>query len=86
MDEAGRVEIGRGTVQVAIVAQLVREEKKRLEQIHPKAFCPTCFCKHTHTHTLLCVDLLILLSFGNMVLSFLSEKHSHQPVGVCCPT
>lgn len=48
-----------GRVHVAAVAQLVREERKRMEQIHPKACCPTCLC--THTYTLCCV--FICLSF-----------------------
>lgn len=39
-------------VHVAAVAQLVREERKRLEQIHPKACCPTCL--NTHIHSAVC--------------------------------
>lgn len=41
-----------GRVHVAAVAQLVGEERKRLEQIRPKACCPTCHAfTHTDTHT-----------------------------------
>lgn len=72
----------RGRVHVAAVAQLVGEERKRLEQIRPKACCPTCLYTLTHTHTLLRVRLLILSIAGNVVLSFEFGK----PVGVCSLT
>lgn len=56
-------------VHVAAVAQLVRKERKRLEQIHPKALCPTCLYTHTHIRTLLCVHLLIFRGYRT-VFSF----------------
>lgn len=64
---------------VAAVAQLVREERKRLEQIHPKACCPTCLYTHTHTYTRCCVFICLSLAvlgvqhclfcLGNRVIS-----------------
>lgn len=53
-DEREMEEAGRGRVHVAAVAQLVREERKRLEQIHPKACWPTCLYTHTHARTAMC--------------------------------
>lgn len=34
-------------VHVAAMAQLFWEERKRLERIQPKAYCPTCLCPRT---------------------------------------
>ena len=80
-DERGdREEEGRyKSVHVAAVAQLVREERKRLEQIHPKACCPTCLYTHslTHTHShWMCVHLLISHSVRSIALSALWGKQS----------
>ncbi len=49
----------RERVRVAAVAQLVREERKKLEQIHPKACCPTCL--YTHMQTAVCSFAYLLL-------------------------
>lgn len=59
---------------VAAVAQLVREERKGLEQIHPKACCPTCLYTH------------IYLSFAVLYSTLFCPGNSYQPVGdtVCC--
>lgn len=63
-DEREMEEAGRGRVHVAAVAQLVREERKRLEQIHPKACWPTCLYTHTHARThcyvLICLSFTVL--------------------------
>lgn len=67
-EREGDVESARGRVHVAAVAQLVGEERKRLEQIRPKACCPTCLytLTHRHTHTLthcyvfICLSLTVL--------------------------
>lgn len=74
LSERSRMEIQEG-VHVAAEAQLVWEERKRLEHIHPKACCPTCL--YTHFVSAMCSFAYLVHSNGSTVFFFFRPGYYH---------